>query len=511
MLRLTAILRQTTPGDRLLLALPDPPDEFAHPVRLQLLRRQADEIGVEVGLMTTDRDVRRHARQARLPTYADPDEAEQRWRYPSPLPPLPGPERIRPTVVRPPLDVGLNLTAPDIVSGPEGALLVGGIRRRPSRGWLTAAGYVAVVAAFLALMMGMAVLLLPQATVTLVPAKSVVVSSIDVTAQVGIEQPSYANRVVPARVVQARVESSGTVPTTGSDDAPVGNAGGFVNFINRTNRQVQVPANTIVRTTTGNNVRFRVLNNIIVPAGIGLQAGAAIEALEPGRRGNVPALTINEIEGPLNLTLRVTNPGGTGGGTVANVTVVTQADKDRLLGQLQEELQTQAYERLGADLRQGEYVPPETVRTFTLAETYDRFAGEKAETLGLQLQLLARGLAIDLASATELALRVARENVPPGQYLIEDSVATRPPTFSRFDDESAVFTITTSGDALLPVSTGKVRSLLAGAPLPEASRILQRNLKLAAPPQVELTPNWLNRLPYIPTRIKVRILRQPPT
>ena len=65
-----------------------------------------------------------------------------------------------------------------------------------------------------------------------------------------------------------------------------------------------------------------------------------------------------------------------------------QADKDRVLGQLQASLQLQAYNKLAESLQQGEFIPPETVSTFTLAETYDRFSGEQAEELGLQLQLV---------------------------------------------------------------------------------------------------------------------------
>ena len=122
-------------------------------------------------------------------------------------------------------------------------------------------------------------------------------------------------------------------------------------------------------------------------AGVGQQVRVLVEAVDPGIQGNVPALTINEIEGPLNITLRVSNPSPASGGTVEVVPVVTQADKDRVLGQLQVELQQQAYAQLAESLQQGELVPAETVRTFTLAETYDRFNGEPADVLGLQLQL----------------------------------------------------------------------------------------------------------------------------
>ncbi|NOZ70779.1 MAG: hypothetical protein GXP38_02520, partial [Chloroflexi bacterium] len=68
----TAALRQAQKGDRVLLLLPGAVDELAHEVRLQVLRRQADELGVQVGLVSDDADVLYFARRARIPTFSSP-------------------------------------------------------------------------------------------------------------------------------------------------------------------------------------------------------------------------------------------------------------------------------------------------------------------------------------------------------------------------------------------------------------------------------------------------------
>ena len=49
--------------------------------------------------------------------------------------------------------------------------------------------------------------------------------------------------------------------------------------------------------------------------------------------------------------------------------------------------------------------------------------------------------------------------------------------------------------------------LLVGVPLDDATNILEEELLLQEAPVVTLEPNWLNRLPLIPTRITVRILQ----
>lgn len=504
----TAALRGAEAGERLLFVLPEQADEFAHEVRLQVLRRQADAAGLRIGLVTEDADVRYHARRARIPAFSSLEQAAKPWRYPRPPAELPPPGSFRPLVISPPADVGRGLKAPEIVTQGGRTLLAGRTQQRKSYWWLTASGYLLLIAIIAALLGGVALALIPGATITLIPDRMRFVSSIAVSARVGIDEADYINLVIPARAVQARVESFGTVETTGTEDAPLGKATGVVTFINQTNRAIEVPSTTVVRTTTGNNNRFRVQGAFTVPAGVGQQITAIIEAVEPGRQGNVPAFTISEVEGPLNLSLRVSNQSATAGGTIESVAVVVQADKDRLLGQLQDESQRQAYARLAEGLQQGEFIPPETVSTFTLAETYDRFAGEPAAVLGLQLQLLARGTAVDLTAAQGLAERSLRQSIPADHFLLEETVRVGQPTFTRFAGDSVDLTLTANGDTLIPIKTADVRSLLAGVPLAEAASLLQQELELAVPPVITLEPNWLDRIPYIPTRITVRVLQE---
>lgn len=499
---------RAAPGERLLFLLPDDADNFAHLPRLKALRRAADDAGVQIGLVTRDQDISYFAKAARIPVYKSEKDARRRWRWPKPEPPLPPPHKMRPAYIPAPPGGAAVQRAPAIITKPDATVLWGQPRAKKDRSWLQGLAYVAFIGMIALVVWGITWFLLPQATVVIVPARTTVISSVELAARTGIEEPDYLNMLVPARVVQARVEGYGTTPTTGLDDAPVGKATGVVTFINRTAREITVPEGSIVRTTFGENVRFRTLKEVVVPAGVGKQAQAPIEAVEPGLIGNVPALTINEIEGPLNISLRVSNPFNTQGGTVERVATVTQEDKDRLKNELLAQLQQQAYLKLGENLRPGEYIPPETVQTFILAETYDRFAGEHADELGLQLQLLARGMAIDLNGARELAERSLRESVPDDLYLLEETIQTGDPQFTLFGDEFVNFTMTARGEAIRPIEPGDVRAVLAGAPVDTAPQLLEETFDLARPPEINITPSWMKTLPHLPSRIIVRVYKE---
>ena len=503
------VVQRAQTGARLLFILPDSADNFAHQARLRLLRKDADAQGIELGLVTEDADIRYFAHLARIPVYATEEAARKHWRWPKPEAPLPPPHKMRPAVVAPPPDAGINLRPPTLVTRPQGTVLLGEPRARVRRPWwhgLVAALFIGVVALA---MWTLTLYLLPQATVILVPARQQIVSSVDLTAQLGIDDADYPRKLVPARVVQARVEGSGTTPTTGHDQAPVGKAKGVVTFINRTPREITVPEGTVVRTTFGKSVRFRTLYEVKTPPGTGQRVEVEIEAVEPGLKGNVPALTINEIEGSLNISLRVSNPRATSGGTVETVAMVVQADKDRLLNELLAKLQRQAYTKLAENLRQGETIPPETVQTYVLATTYDRFAGEPADELGLQLQLLARGMAVDVDAARDLAKRSLRETAPKDKFLLEETLRTGEPNFTLFEEDAVKFTLTASGEVLQPISASDVRAVLTGAPVDQAEALLMENFELAQPPKIKLTPAWLKHLPRLPSRIQVRVYKIP--
>jgi len=494
---------------RVLLVLPRRSQALANPARLKLICRQARRQGVQVALVTRDRLTRQLAREAGLSVFTTVRRGERarRWRQPRPdfpLPPFSGPRRVAP-----PGRVGHGREEkPRPMTRREPPPLPD--RQRPRwRQWLEALQLFTFLLLCLALLGALIIFVVPVATVTLVPPRQPLTISLDVVAAVGVEEVDYQAGQVPARIVRTRVEGHGSIPTSGRRDAPADSATGSVIFINQRDSEVQVPELTIVGTSTGINVRFQVTQPVTVPAGIGMTVEAPIEALEPGPDGNVPAFTINRIEGPLSLVLRVINEHPTSGGTVKQVGVVKPIDKERLRAKVLEQARQEAYRRLGEMLREGEYVPPDTVETYVLSETFDRFAGEDAETLGLRLELLARGLAVDTRGAEEMAERALRERVPPGVQLAEQKPRFElgPMTILDEKKQKVRFTVTATGEVVGDVDIAAVREAIRGMELPTALAVLRRDFQFGAEPRLTLRPDWLGRVPWLPFRIYVRVVQ----
>lgn len=493
---------------RALLVLPRGSPVLANPARLRLIRRQARQQGLQVALVTSDRLTRQLARQAGLSVFTSAWRGERARRWRQPRPDVPLPPRSGPRRAVPPGRVGHHrkekprpMTRRDPPPLPD--------RQEPRwRHWAEALQLLVFLLICLALLGALVVFVVPVATVTLVPPRQPLTVSVNVVAAVGVEEVDYQAGQVPARIVQTRVEKHGSTPTTGRRDAPADPATGSVIFINQRDSEVQVPELTVVGTSTGVNVRFQVTQPVTVPAGIGMTMEASIKALEPGSSGNVPAFTINRIEGPLSLALRVINEQATAGGSVLEVGVVKPADKERLRANLLKQIRQDAYQRLGEMLREGEFVPPDTVETYVLAETFDRFAGEDAETLGLRLELLARGLAVDTHGAKEMAERALQEQIPPDVRLADQrpQFELGPMTILDEKKQKVQFEVTATAMMVGNVDIAAVRAAIRGMEQPEALAALRRDFQLGAEPHLSLQPDWLYRVPWLPFRIYVRVV-----
>src|SRR5690606_12773638 len=92
---------------------------------------------------------------------------------------------------------------------------------------------------------------LPAATVTVVPGQRQIEATASLTADPAVEVADLEIGLIPARFIEIYVESTGTILTSGSEQAATQPARGAVVFTNQTNQAVRIPAGTTVSTSTG--------------------------------------------------------------------------------------------------------------------------------------------------------------------------------------------------------------------------------------------------------------------
>jgi hypothetical protein len=477
---------------RVLLVVPAGCRTFQNSINLRMLRRYAGNLALDVALVTRDSRSRRLAKEEGVPTLSFLRQGRRgRWRLRAPY--RSEAQKAAEARVR-----GLRYGRGDIGWGDVAIV------------WAGRMVGVLLFLLFFGLVLGLAALVVPQAEVTIVPYREVVKVDLELRADPEAEKADLASLTIPARIVEAQVEQTGETPTVSKRDAPDTPATGTVTFINQAATPLEILPGAIIRTSTGTTIRFKTVSTATLAANIGATAQAQIEALEPGPVGNVPAATINEIEtGGLRGRVRVTNEQATQGGGVKQVGVVTRADMDRLKAQMLQQLQQQAFLDLQAQLKEQEFLPPDSMTIEIMSEVYDQFLDSEADVLKCTMRVFASGTAVDEWNAKNLAYQALKDKIPATYELESEEITFGLDDQVRMDGRSVVVGATASAPLVVEVDRGAVRSTVAGLTESEAQQALTQSFALNAPPAVDVQPEWikrwqwLDRVPLLPFRIQV--------
>ena len=475
---------------RVLLVIPRGCPALHRPLDFKLLRRQVDALGIEVALVSKDPVVQDLAYEHKFSIFSTTKRGQRaRWR------------KVDEDEV------------PRLPARPQSRRLLGSVlEKKPSlRRALQVARQVLAGGIFLivvgVLLLG-AYLIVPGAKVVLMPASEVVSVAVPLTASPAVETADVEQLLLPARIVEVRVEDRAQIPTTGTKDAPDAPATGTVVFINRSAVSVTVPKGTAVSTSAGTTIRFFTLEDVTLPPEVGSIARVGVQAAEPGPIGNVGVNLINRVEGPMAVKVRVTNDEPTGGGTVKQVGMVTPADKERLRALLLQQLQQKAYAAMTEELGESKFVPAESLQVeLILVENYDKFVEEVADTLGLEMRIVVSGVVIDEADAEPLMLEMLHSQVRGGfDLLLETIHLQRGHVIGvRQEDRAVQFIMEGTGVMAAHLDVSLIQEAIRGQTVESALDYLRTNVPLRAEPQVTLSPEWLpeRRIPWLPLRINV--------
>jgi hypothetical protein len=484
---------------RVLLVLPKGYDAFRNPLDIRLLRRYALDLALDIALVTRDSRTRQVAREEGLPVVSSVRQGKRgRWR--SKAPQRSSAQRAAEARIQ-----GLRDGRGDV--GYRDGVSIWGGRLLGALLFLF----------FLAMVVALAALLVPEARVTIVPFRESVDVELELRADPQAEKASQSELKIPARLLKVEVEQNGEIATVSKRDVPDAPATGTLTLINQLALEQEILPGAIVRTSTGTTVRFRTVTTATLPATVGARAEAQIEALAPGPVGNVPAATITTVETPaLQGKIRVINEHPTRGGGVKQVGVVTRADMDRLEAQLLQQLQQRAFVELLGQLGEHEFLPPESMTTEILVEVYDQFLEAEADVLHLQMRIYASGTAVDKAGARLLAEDALKDRIPTTYELNTDEITFAMADEIAMEGRIVVLNVTSSAPLVVDVDRGEVRSAVAGLKVDEAVEVLVDSFALGAVPQIEVEPElikevewleWLDRVPFATFRIQVVVLR----
>jgi hypothetical protein len=453
-------------AQRVLLVVPPGCQAFDSLLDFKLLQRYAESLTLEVALVTKASKIRVLARQLGFSVFISARRGQKaKWRRPKAIPRW---------------------------------------GRRLSWSERIFAAFVFVVT--LSVLLASALLIVPSAEVTLVPAGEAVNATLQVQADPELETINYETGQIPARVVKAQIEGTAQIPTTGTKDAPDEPARGKVFFVNKINQPVTVPKGTVVATSTGSTIRFTTVEDVTLPETVGGTVEGEVVALDPGPSGNVGANLINSVEGPLSLQVKVTNPEQMQGGSVKQVGMVTTADKERLKAVLLQQLQQGVHALLSEQLSEGEFLPPESVAVdHIVSEMYDKFVEEEADILTLDMEVMFGGIAIEEEDANALIEAALKAEVRDGFTLASQGLEYQRGEITGVEDGKVSFAARGTGSTVAQIDVSAVKEAIRGRPLDWVEEYLSQNLRLKEAPIIKVTPTWPGGMPWLGFRISVSV------
>ncbi|HCB01509.1 MAG TPA: hypothetical protein DEP19_03925, partial [Anaerolineae bacterium] len=448
---------------------------------LKILQRHADSLGAQLGLVTRWNNVRRDAESLNIPVFDSTASAQKDvW--------LESPPRKRRIPKPPQVDLRkkrdeVRIQEPAWVKSLLGRII------------LFAIGVLSVLV--------LAGLFIPRAQVTLFPESKLVSAVIPVQASLSFNSVSL-NGAIPAQEIFVIVDVEKIKVVTSQIAIPKTKAKGFVQFQNLSSSEVTIPAGTIVATV--DLIRFETLNRTILQGGVNQIVEVPIQAVNAGEGGNVEAESIISIEGPLGLSMTVTNPESISGGEDENAIGANENDRAILREETLNELRLLAETQMRTELADKDFLIVDTLELKELlVEEFSPLENEAGDTLTLIMQAEFSALYVFANDMQTLTSSYLNASIPEGFSVIDEMQFELIDTPFTDSDGVTRFQLQISQNTVKHVDVLQVFNVIRGYNLQNAKDELIESFPFRQEPQITINPSWWNFLPLIPFNISVEV------
>jgi hypothetical protein len=488
---------------RVLLVFPKDQTILQRKLDLVLIQRECARRNLRLALVTPDPVIATHAKELNISAFTSIEQARtNRWKRP--LNKVFVDRQDRPKSPHDPYEL---MVAASRLKPP-----VQGFRKNVQR---VLRGIILGIT-LLSLFFG-AYTVVPSATVTVTPAQDQLNITIPIFADPSIDTPLPEALRIPARTQQFLQDVSVSIETTGVRRIEDALSEGTVIFTNETSTETIIPVGTVVRTDatfTSAPVEFETLEAITLEARRGATAETRVRARavpsSSGVAGNVNSETVVAVIGVLADVVSVVNPEPIRGGGLRESAFVTAADQERLLNLARYQVVQNARNFLASSLDEGTtlFVPESVIIVDERSLYYTPDLNAVGETASLTMQVTIEATIINLDEAKLVAFANLGGYIPQGREIDEDSLryvqgeANLAPT-----GEGYVFRMRVEGNTRARIDPTQIQERLAGVSEEEAQTILETEYLLdpRQPPQIEISPGFINRMPFLPVRIHVEV------
>jgi hypothetical protein len=453
-------------------------------LELKLIRQHAISMGLQLAVVTKDRQVKFLARQVNLPVFKSILQAQNSEWEPNKLKEIPLQEKSQSTKL---LELRQKL-APGAPSW-----------------WEHPAARVFSLSISVLAFLSLAVLILPGATITIVPKVESQTMIFDILTDPSTTIINYSSGSIPTYQVETVVQGEETIHVSGSAAYPDQPAVGQLSFKNTSSETITIPVGTIVTTQETLPIRFITTSpkEITVKPEQTVQLEA--QAMIPGESGNLAKNQLVVIEGSVTPSLTVTNLIPTTGGTQKNIPAPSLQDQASLRKQLITKLERAALDKMQIQLAEGDWIISPTLSLVeTSSETYFPALGEPGNTLKLAMEAQFQAQVVSDDTLRRLVEPIMDAYTPSGYLGVPNSLAyTQTSLPIQVNDGKTQIKIKATRSVLAQIPQKLVAQSILGRTTSQAEENLLASIPVADQAQINLFPGWWPRMPWLGMRVKV--------
>lgn len=308
----------------------------------------------------------------------------------------------------------------------------------------------------------------------------------------------FANERILLKEIQVTVEDGLIIPITTSALVADQYAIGAEDFINLTDKELYIPAGTIVASSSDPGIRFEVTRGSILPAGKNQKISLPIKALTPGTKSNLDANSIQLIIGELGFNLVANNPSPTQGGSEQDSPFPSDSDRQRITDQLEGKLKTQAIDQAKIELGDEEILFPESIRIGEILEKeFIPAEGQPGSQLSLRLKIIYILKYSSISDILSSAQPTIFKNLPEDYNIVGGSQVIESVSPLKVNGNGQMsFQVRLSQKIEKKTNYFSTALGLRGLSISSAQGYLNEQLSLTAPARLVMYPSWWPIMPF---------------
>ena len=266
---------------------------------------------------------------------------------------------------------------------------------------------------------GLAYWYLPRADITIFVKPKVLEKDFEVKLDPSLTVADKTNLILPGEKVEVTVSGSKEIVTTGTK--LIGEKSkGKVTIYNRTSKEKTLPKGTEI--TGPGSLKFTLNDQVAIAsesAGsdyvtIPGKSEIAVTAVAIGNEGNLASGSEFIIGNLAKSDFVAKNDASFSEGTSREIQVVAKADQDKLLADLQKELESKAIDELKTKITSGRKLVEDSLTTQVQEKNFDKKINDEANQLSLSLGIKAEALSFSEEEFKQLAGEQIKNLIPAG-------------------------------------------------------------------------------------------------